>query len=59
MRISRKKFRAFLLLRYLYLGLGGGGGYSHVLATGMCRWRGYGFQAIWSGIGSSNHRKLV
>ena len=26
MRISRKKFRAFLLLRYLYLGLGGGGG---------------------------------
>ena len=27
--------------------------------TGMCRWKGYGFQAIWSGIGSSNHRKLV
>ena len=27
--------------------------------TGMCRWKGYGFQAIWSGIGSSNHSKLV
>ena len=37
---------------------------------GMCLWKGYGFQAIWSGkgygfqaiqsgIGSSNHRKLV
>ena len=26
--------------------------------TGMCHWKGYGFQAIWSGIGSSN-RKLV
>ena len=27
--------------------------------TGICRWKGYGFQAIWSGIGSSNHKKLV
>ena len=39
--------------------------------TGICHWRGYGFQAIWSGkgyngfqaiwsgIGSSNNRKLV
>ena len=26
---------------------------------GMCRWKGLGFQAIYSGIGSSNHRKLV
>ena len=26
---------------------------------GMCSWKGYGFQAIWCGIGSSNHRKLV
>ena len=25
----------------------------------MCRWKRYGFQAIWSGLGSSNHRKLV
>ena len=27
--------------------------------TGMCRWKRYGFQAICSGTGSSNHRKLV
>ena len=27
--------------------------------TGMWHWKGYGFQAIWSGIGSSNYRKLV
>ena len=36
---------------------GGEGRYSHILPvgyTGMCRWRGYGFQAIWSGIGCSN-----
>ena len=25
----------------------------------MCHWKGYGFHAIWSGIGSTNHRKLV
>ena len=39
----------------------GGGGYSHILTIymGMCHWKGYGFQAIYSGIGSSNHRKLV
>ena len=49
-----------------------GGGYSHnyIGYTGMCHWRGYGFQAIWSGkgygfpaiwsgVGSSNHTKLV
>ena len=42
---------------------GGGGGGSGVLPyidyTGMCPWEGYGFQAIYSGIGSSNHSKLV
>ena len=42
----------------------------YISHTGMCCWReyglqaiwsgkGYGFQAIWSGIGSSNHRKLA
>ena len=51
---------------------GGGGGGQGVLPyignTDMCCWRGYGFQAIWSGkeygfqviwsgIGSSNHKK--
>ena len=37
-----------------------GFGYSPCIGNrGMCRWRGHGFQAIWSGIGSSNHRKLV
>ena len=37
-----------------------GVGYSPYIGyTGMCRWKGYGFQAIWSGIGSSNHRKLI
>ena len=51
-------------------GRGGGGAVlSYIGYTGMCRWRGYGFQAIWSGkeygfqaiwsgIGSY-HRKLV
>ena len=40
------------------------------MRLGMCLWKGYGSQAIWSGkgysfqaiqsgIGSSNHRKLV
>ena len=38
---------------------GGGGGYSHILAIRVCRWKGDGFQAIYSGIGSSNHRKFV
>ena len=38
----------------------GGGRYSQILAiTGMCCWKGYGFQAIWSGVGFRNHRKLV
>ena len=27
--------------------------------TGICFWKGYGFQDIYSGIGSSNNRKLV
>ena len=27
--------------------------------TGICCWKGYGFQDIYSGIGSSNNRKLV
>ena len=27
--------------------------------TGMCHWKGYGFQAIWSGIGSSKHKPFV
>ena len=31
----------------------------YISYTGMCRWKGYGFQAIKSGIRSSNHRKLV
>ena len=26
---------------------------------GLCRWKGHGFQANYSGTGSSNHRKLV
>ena len=37
----------------------GGGLLPHIGYTGMCRWKGYGFQAIYSVIGSSNHRKLV
>ena len=40
-------------------GPGGRGVLPYIGYTGMCRWRGYGFQVIWSGIGSSNHRKLV
>ena len=38
---------------------GGGGGLLSIGYTGMCRWKGYGFQAFYSGIGSSNRRKLV
>ena len=38
---------------------GGRGVLPYIGYTGMCHWRGYGFQAIWSGIGSSNPRKLV
>ena len=38
----------------------GGGGIIHILAIrGRNRWQGYGFQAINSGTGPSNHRKLV
>ena len=29
----------------------GGGVLPYICYTGMCRWRGYGFQAIWSGKG--------
>ena len=36
-----------------------GGVLPYIGYAGMCRWKGYGFQAIWSGIGSSNYRKLV
>ena len=35
------------------------GVFPYIGYTGTCRWKGYGFQAIWSGIGPSNHRKLV
>ena len=39
---------------------GGGGVIPNIGYTGMCHWKGYGFQAIWSdGLGSRNHRKLV
>ena len=48
----------------------GGGVLPYIGYMGVCRWRGYGFQtiwsgngygfqAIWSGIGSRNHKKLV
>ena len=37
----------------------GGGILPYIGYSGMCHWKGYGFQAKWSGIGSSNHRKLV
>ena len=37
----------------------GGGVLPYIGYTGMYRWKGYSFQAIWSGIGSSNRRKLV
>ena len=37
----------------------GGGVLPYIGYMGMCRRKGYGLQAIWSGIGSSNHRKLV
>ena len=39
--------------------VGEGGELPSIGNTGMCRWKGCGFQAIYSGIGSSNHRKLV
>ena len=36
-----------------------GGVLPYIGYTGMCRWKVYGFQAIQSGIGSSNHKKVV
>ena len=42
--------------------LPGGGGVGvlpYIGYAGMCRWKGHSFQAIYSGMGSSNHRKLV
>ena len=45
-----------------YRARGGGGGLlPYIGYMGMCRGRGYGFQAIWSGKGSSNYRirKLI
>ena len=35
-----------------FRGGGGGGVLPYIGYTDMCRWKGYGFQAIWSGIGS-------
>ena len=40
-------------------GEGGGGLLPYIGYTDICGWKEYGFQAIWSGIGSSSHRKLV
>ena len=37
----------------------GGGVLPYNGYAGMCRWKGHSFQAIYSGMGSSNHRKLV
>ena len=37
---------------------GGGGVLPYIGYTGIYRWKGYGFQAIYSGIESSNHRKV-
>ena len=38
---------------------GGRGAPIYWLYGYVTSWKGYGFQAIYSGIGSSNHRKLV
>ena len=38
---------------------GGGGILAYIGYTGMYRWKGYSFQAIYSRIRSSNHRKLA
>ena len=43
----------------LFMLMGAPGVLQYIGYTGMCRWKGYGFQAIYSGIGSSNHRKMV
>ena len=37
----------------------GGGVLPYIGYTGMCCWKGCGFQAIYSGIETSNHRKLI
>ena len=39
--------------------LAAGGVLPYIGYTRMCRWKGYGFQATYPGISSSNHRKLV
>ena len=41
------------------MGGGGRGMLQYIGYMGVCRWKGYDFQAIYSGIGSSNHIKLV
>ena len=42
--------------RFCDTGVGWGGGVlPYICYTGMCRWKGYGFRAIYSGIESSNH----
>ena len=37
----------------------GGGIRPYIGYSGVCRWKGYGFQAIYSGIRPSNHRTLI
>ena len=44
---------------HLYIVEGGGGVLPYIGYTGMRRWKSYGFQAIYSGIEASNHRKLI
>ena len=38
---------------------GGGGVMSHMGCIGMCRCEGYGFQAVYSGIGYVNQRVWI
>ena len=48
----------FLLFPLLGGGGGGGGGYSYILVICVCAaGKGMVFKGIWSGIGSSNHKK--
>ena len=69
--LNENKFIRFNLCRQscFLSGFPRGGVLPYIGYTGMCRWGGYGFQAIWSGKGygfqtiwpgkgSSNHRKL-
>ena len=44
---------------YIFGTISRGEGTPSIGFLGMCRWRRYGFYAIWSGIGSSNHKTLV